>query len=1044
MLQPVLAVVLSLGLLLSSIVFPKQAFALTELPSWWTSDCNGQVSAGNAVLVMNDANLGLQICYPINDQGKEAFQGSQPDIREKLPHNTATLEWECTELAGRYLAQHQNMFAGGPDGGGNVPDGKDVAASYYTWYTSTRSDISLIDGAQAGTVPTPLLPSVGDVLSTVNHTGVIASVAIINATTGDATITLDQENAYGNSTTLDHSWPVDHIRIHTWSYHDLDAPGGPTALSNVQILHFGSPPLLAPSLVSPANTAAVQQGEPVTLQWSTSGAQSRVLITAPDGSQADSGWQTATSFSYTPPRLGTYSWSVTTTNASGQHQQSTAWSFTVWPPDVTPAVFMGTNGMPDVVARDTSELLWQTSAVPDGTSVAWSHVGTTPVISNPVISGNMVFARAITGQMMYAFLRGGTPIWKAISNDLPIGATSAPAIWPSQNAESIASDVFALGGDGHVYHSTFDTNSTSWTPWIQIGTPAAAVVGTPVLSGDQMLYMRDITGQIEQALYDNIAHTWHWSTIGDILPAGSASAPAITVSRFPQDSNADIAYPGIFAVGGNGKLYHTSMNSRTNAWTPWQSIPVAHALQETPVITADGQLYARDTNGQIEQGTTGQNGDWHWSVIGSQLPAGGVSGPALLLSPTGVKRTAGSLDAYAVGGDGQIYCTVFTNAASTWTPWISVGNATPAFSGGAQPAPALLPSPQPAITAIGRAAPTIYARGTDNDLWKSTVQVDGTDLWDKVGTATLASNPVVYGANVYARDPNGQIMQARLADDTWSTVSSRLMAGATSEPLVSSPNILFDPNADSSFPDVFALSGDGKLYHSYVSTTIRNWTPWTLAGTTFTALVGTPVIFADHILYMRDVNGQIEQATYNERRHAWEWQLPGNSTLNGAGTTNPVLAILDTTTDPDVDTNYPDIVALGGDGNLYSTFVSAITGTWTDWQQIQSMPAIQGTPAIDNAEHMYVRDANGQIEAGYDDALLGWQWEVIGNNLPSGGLGTPVLTKADRTIDPDADSDYPDVYAVGGDGQLYHCYVSIDTVSWTDWQQVSNVSVSFK
>jgi len=250
------------------------AHAASSLPSWWTSDCDGRVAAGTSVLVVNDSTLGLQVCYPTN------YNGTQPDWSETIPGAVSTqLEWECVELSERHLAQHHNMPNKGPVGGG-----KNVAQYYYNWYSSGVPGLMLITG---GT--TQVFPSPGDVLSTTwggtsnGHTSVIALVNITNAATGNATLTVDQQNVQGGG--VDGSWAVATITISNWQY-----TWSAGALTNLQVLHFGA--TVNPNLYVMQRSGTGTNSTEVHILDSSTNFQSYVLNTGTALSQTgtDASW----------------------------------------------------------------------------------------------------------------------------------------------------------------------------------------------------------------------------------------------------------------------------------------------------------------------------------------------------------------------------------------------------------------------------------------------------------------------------------------------------------------------------------------------------------------------------------------------------------------------------------------------------------------------------------------------------------------------------------------------------------------------------------
>jgi hypothetical protein len=827
------------------------------------------------------------------------------------------------------------------------------------------------------------------------------------------------------------------------TYHPTSGSNWPQCLTTTS-----TPSPAAPTLTSPTNGSQFTIGKPVSLQWSTTGTQSDVKVTNPDGSVTDSGWQTATSYTFTPQQVGSYTWNVTAQNGGGQSPVSATGSFITWPFDKKPTVLMGSNGLPEVIAMDLNNNVWQTYSRADGAPIAWSHVGNATSKSSPTAYGKLVFARDPNGQIEEGFLNGTSYSWWDISTTLPTGASSSPAVIAATESDASSNypDVFAIGGDKQIYHTYVTTQTGNWTPWSQIGTSATPLIGTPLLYNDQRFYIRDTSGQIEQAYFAN--STWNWNVIGNTtLPGTASSMAALAIPNGGMDPNFNSSYPDVYAFGGDGNLYHTYVSTTTGWWTNWLPIKNMPAVQGDPETVNAGTIYVRDANGQIEEGYGGSDGNWSWGPIGGTLPAGGISSPSLLMANTTVDPNYSSSypDVFAIGGDGQVYHSYVTTATSpvSWVSWIPVGNATPAFGGFPRTAPATLSTTRPVANLTSQNTLNVFTRGTDNYIWESSTQSDGTTIWTRVGNATAKSSPAVFGNLVFARDPNGQIEEGFLngTSYSWWDISTTLPTGASSAPAVITANALNAPNFNSSYPDVFAIAGDKKLYHTYVDNTTGNWVPWIVVGSPSTTLIGTPVLYSDLRLYMRDTNGQIEQAYYASG--AWNWNIAGNNSLPGTATTTPTLAAANNGVDPNFDSGYPDIYAYGGDGKLYHSYVTLSPNWWTNWSPVQNMPVIQGSPAAIKAGHIYVRDTNGQIEQGYGGSDGKWSWGTIGGTLPAGGVSDPVLLTANTTIDPNYDSNYPDIYVIGGDGQVYHSYVSTSTGTWTTWALVGNVSLSF-
>jgi len=162
-------------------------------PWWWTfSDSSHQHCDsghfGNTYTVLTTWN-GLEVCGPTGTNTSVTFPGGSVEG-----------EWQCTELVKRYL-----YIAYGAPALSNT-NGDQVVANYASTYSDLFTSISNTNGN-----PNHIWPKVGDVISYSDvHTAIINSVTITDATNGNATLGIIEQNASSTGTTTQQfvSWKI--------------------------------------------------------------------------------------------------------------------------------------------------------------------------------------------------------------------------------------------------------------------------------------------------------------------------------------------------------------------------------------------------------------------------------------------------------------------------------------------------------------------------------------------------------------------------------------------------------------------------------------------------------------------------------------------------------------------------------------------------------------------------------------------------------------------------------------------------------------------
>jgi hypothetical protein len=106
---------------------------------------------------------------------------------------------------------------------------------------------------------------------------------------------------------------------------------GANVVSSVKVQWRSQPPS-APSLISPSNGANFNEGDSITLSWSSTGDQYYGEVWGGPGGTLTFGWQNETTKNIGSQWAGyTYSWHVKAKNSAGESGWSSTWTFTVKP-----------------------------------------------------------------------------------------------------------------------------------------------------------------------------------------------------------------------------------------------------------------------------------------------------------------------------------------------------------------------------------------------------------------------------------------------------------------------------------------------------------------------------------------------------------------------------------------------------------------------------------------------------------------------------------------------------------------------------------------
>jgi len=163
-------------------------------PTWWSGPCDSANDAGAHPL--GASYRGVQVCGP-----RPGADAAPDRAVQFFPGAWGELEWECVELAMRYLYLADGVSPYGANG-------KDVVANYTT---ASGGNLVKVPNATPGDAPAP-----GDVISfgptatsPLGHAGVVESASVDANGNGTVRILSQNDTADGWRTLNVTSWSVD-------------------------------------------------------------------------------------------------------------------------------------------------------------------------------------------------------------------------------------------------------------------------------------------------------------------------------------------------------------------------------------------------------------------------------------------------------------------------------------------------------------------------------------------------------------------------------------------------------------------------------------------------------------------------------------------------------------------------------------------------------------------------------------------------------------------------------------------------------------------
>ena len=316
---------------------------------------------------------------------------------------------------------------------------------------------------------------------------------------------------------------------------------------------------------------------------------------------------------------------------------------------------------------------------------------------------------------------------------------------------------------------------------------------------------------------------WTQQEIGGTFPKG---APVTPVSRNPEHID-------LFVVGDDGKAY-SSWWASGNDWSGigdnWGSIggsfPPGAKISAVSRHGDHLDLFAVDSNGDVR--SCWWDPDNGWSSVDKEWGNLGNPGQAFpsAVEIAVVARYENTLDLFAVGADGNVYCKWWAETAN-WSNWVSIG---PVFDANAVPA-------NKNVTAVARTPENLdlFVVGDDGKVchswWTQDSGWSGTKGWGSIGgafssddkktamfTPGMEISAVVRSADnldVFIAGNDGSVYHSYwYTSGNWSGVNDNWGTVPGTEKFSANSQVAALSRSNSNL-EVFICSADNKLSHAY-------------------------------------------------------------------------------------------------------------------------------------------------------------------------------------------------------------------------------------
>jgi hypothetical protein len=187
--------------------------------------------------------------------------------------------------------------------------------------------------------------------------------------------------------------------------------------------------------------------------------------------------------------------------------------------------------------------------------------------------------------------------------------------------------------------------------------------------------------------------------------------------QFTSDPDATLNLTGgldVCGQGTDGQLYRNYQTGADGNWSGWSSIgapPGGLAKDGGPgcALQANGQIAVVVRGSDNQLWMRGQlwlppflNTWAPWLALGGQLAS----------DPDATRNSAGGLEVYGRGTDGQLYRNYQTGLGSSWSGWSSIG----------APPVGLAEDGGPGCTVATNGQVVVFARGSDDQIWQRAQQ----------------------------------------------------------------------------------------------------------------------------------------------------------------------------------------------------------------------------------------------------------------------------------------------------------------------------------
>ncbi len=216
-------------------------------------------------------------------------------------------------------------------------------------------------------------------------------------------------------------------------------------------------------------------------------------------------------------------------------------------------------------------------------------------------------------------------------------------------------EVFALGGDGAIWHDLWDTTKKDWGGWQSLGGSFVTGASTMQWKDHQEIFATDGAGAV---WHDYTTTDWTGWTKIDGPPMASRPVPA----RWPDD------HGELFARGADGRLYHSAAPGNDMPFPAFTAVSTATMQGEPSVIVNQGngastgtEVFARDGAGKVVHLW------WTGSAYNDFQPLGDQASAS---DPFAWIRGDGLAEVFAIDASGTLTRAIHDNG---WQPWTPIG-----------------------------------------------------------------------------------------------------------------------------------------------------------------------------------------------------------------------------------------------------------------------------------------------------------------------------------------------------------------------------------